>query len=410
MAARHDVVIVGGGQAGLAASHWLSVHGREHVILERATVADRWRRERWDSLHFQFPNSFLRLPGHEYCGPEPGSFAHHAEILRYIEQYRTKINAPVETGRDVHSLDFDAKAALFRLRTNRGAITANQVVLATGPFQRPRVPACAAALPPDVFQLHASGYRNPGQLPPGAVLLVGSGSSGCQIAEELQQHGRTVHLSVGRHRRIPHRYRGRLMIEWLADMGLFDLPVEHLPGGQIPPPLVVTGVNGGHSINLRRFASDGIRLLGRLVAIEDGKAAFHDDVEERLAEADQSAGDLVRRVDAYLRASDVAADDPVPDGPAEPAAAQGWRTPATLDLRAAGISTVIWCTGYGFDFHWAKLPVFDARGRPEQRRGITTCRGAYFLGTHWMHTFSSGTLFGIGNDAKHVVDHMVGEL
>jgi putative flavoprotein involved in K+ transport len=406
MTEKHDIVIVGGGQAGLTASYWLSQYGREHVILERATVAERWRQERWDSLHFQFPNSFLQLPGHEYHGPAPNAFAHYCEILRHIEDYRKKINAPVQTGVDVRTLAFDDAANAFLLTTARGSISASHVVLATGPFQRPLIPGCASALPPDVLQLHASAYRNPAQLPPGAVLVIGSGSSGCQIAEEIQQQGRAVYLSVGRHRRIPHRHRGRFMLEWLADMGVFDHPIDRMPGGQIPPPLVVTGVNGGHGISLRQFAKDGVTLLGRLHGIDGGKATFGADAEDRLIEADLAAREFVSRVDEYIQQSGVAATEADSREATVPVPARRTSPHSVVDLRAEGISTVIWSTGYRFDFDWVRLPIVDGQGRPLQHRGVTACRGAYFLGLHWMHTFSSGTLFGVGKDAAYVVDHI----
>jgi putative flavoprotein involved in K+ transport len=404
---RHDIVVIGAGQAGLAMSYWLSARGREHVVLERASVAERWRRERWDSLYFQFPNSFLQLPGFEYRGPEPNAFAHHGEIIRYVEDYGRKIAAPVQLGVDVRALAHDEQAGIFRLIADRGSLTAQRVVIATGPFQRPLIPECAAALPPDIVQMHASAYHNPGQLPPGSVLIVGSGSSGCQIAEELQHSGRTVYLSVGRHRRIPHRYRGRYMLDWLADLGIFDLPVDNLSGGEMPPPLVVTGVNGGHGINLRRFAAEGIVLLGSLVGIQDGKAGLGADAEQRMTEADQAAQDLVQQVDEYVRRMGLVAADPDPRDVLELDASAHLTFPATLDLKAAGISTVIWCTGYAFDFEWVRLPIFDERGRPAQRRGVTACRGAYFLGLHWMHTFKSGTLFGVGQDAEYLAEHML---
>jgi putative flavoprotein involved in K+ transport len=314
----------------------------------------------------------------------------------------------VQLGVDVRALAHDEQAGIFRLITDRGTLTARRVVIATGPFQRPLIPECAAALPADIAQLHASAYHNPAQLPPGSVLIVGSGSSGCQIAEELRQSGRTVYLSVGRHRRIPHRYRGRYMLEWLADLGLFDRPLDDLPGGEMPPPLVVTGVQGGHGINLRQFAADGIVLVGSLVGIRDGTAAFAADAQQRMTAADQAAHELVLRVDDYVRRTGLRAADPDPRDVLEPEASAHLTFPATLDLEAAGISTVIWCTGYAFDFEWVRLPIFDQRGRPAQRRGVTACRGAYFLGLHWMHAFKSGTLFGVGQDAEYLAEHMSG--
>lgn len=410
IAKKHDVIIIGAGQAGLAASYWLSKQGREHVILERATVGDRWRSERWDSLHFQFPNAFLRLPGHAYRGPEPHAFAHCREILRYIEDYRQKISAPVAVGTDVHLLEIDDAAGRFRLATNKGDLIASQVILATGPFQRPLLPRCAEAMPPDILQLHASRYFNPQQLPPGPVLIVGSGSSGCQIAEELLQSGRDIYLSVGRHRRIPHRYRGRFMLEWLLEMGVFDLPASNLPHGRVPPPILLTGVNGGHGINLRRFAHDGMVLLGKLRGIENGAAHFGDDLELRLTEADESAKDFMRRVDEYTQRAGLPAGDSDPDEFIAPGTPERLNSAAILDLRSVGIATVIWCTGYTFDFDWVQLPIFNSQGHPLQRRGITECRGAYFLGLHWMHTFASGTLFGIGDDADYLINCMSSDI
>ncbi len=199
------------------------------------------------------------------------------------------------------------------------------------------------------------------------------------------------------------------MLEWLSDMGVFDLPIDRMPGGQIPPPLVVTGVNGGHGIDLRQFAADGVTLLGRLIGIEGGNAAFGADVEERLVEADHAARDFVRRVDEYIQQSGVAAADEDIGDTTGPVRAQLTSPTLIVDLRTAGISTVIWSTGYQFDFDWVRLPICDDHGRPLQYRGVTACRGAYLLGLHWMHTFSSGTLFGVGKDAQYVADHLTRE-
>ncbi|MBS0376458.1 MAG: NAD(P)-binding domain-containing protein [Proteobacteria bacterium] len=400
MLERHDTVVIGAGQAGLAMSYWLRDAGREHVLLERARAAERWRSERWDSLHFQFTNRYLRLPGHEYRGPEPENFPHCREVLQYLDEYRSLVAPPLEEGVAARALEQDSVSGRFRVVTDGRTLEARRVVIATGPFQRPRVPACAAAVPERVWQLPATRYRHPAALPPGTVLIVGSGSSGCQIADELLDHGRDVVLAVGRHRRIPHRYRGRLMLDWLADLGVLDLPIDRFPGGQPPPPILITGVNGGHDLNARTLAARGARLAGTLRGIESGQAHFDDDALARLAEADQSATDACRRVDALITARGLAAPaaDPEPALPSAPAVLR------SLDLRSVG--AILWCTGYDFDFDWVRLPILDAAGRPRQRRGVTDCPGACFLGLHWMETFKSGTVFGVGDDARYLCEHL----
>src|SRR5215211_1129764 len=232
MRERHDTVIIGGGQAGLAMSHHLRERSREHIILERQRVAERWRSERWESLYFQFPNWSLQLPGYSYKGDQPDAFAHHVEVTRFIENYALFIDAPLRCGADVLSLERDPTGR-FIISTRDAVIEASRVVMATGPFQQPSLPALSPSMPADICQLHASQYFNPEQLPTGAVLVVGAGSSGCQIAEELYRRGQTVYLSVSRHRRAPRRYRGRDLLWWLFAMGRFDTTIDSLPGRKI---------------------------------------------------------------------------------------------------------------------------------------------------------------------------------
>jgi len=400
---RHNVVVIGAGQAGLACSYWLTKNRIEHLLLERAAIADRWQSQRWDSLHFQFPNSFLQLPGFPYNGPDPQAFAHNSDVRRYIRAYAEEISAPVEFA-EVLSLQQEAGNDCFRLETSLGSMEAKRVILATGPFQRQIIPPCSFSLPPNVMQLDAGSYRHPAQLPPGAVLVVGSGNSGSQIAEELHRRGRTVYLSVGRHRRMPHRYRGRLMLEWLLEMGEFNVTVDSLPAGVIPPPLVLSGVDGGHAIDLRCVSAKGIHLVGRLLGVDEGRAFFADDVEDRLQEADAAARQITEGVDAYLKASRKAGAE-ASDHAVCPSG--GVTSPSLLDFRQCDITSVLWCTGYEFAFDWVHFPVLDQQGKPIQKRGITLVPGLYFVGLHWMHTFGSGTLFGVGADAEFVVNHIV---
>jgi putative flavoprotein involved in K+ transport len=397
---RHDVVVIGAGQAGLAMSYCLRQHGREHVVLERNRVAERWHSERWNSLAFQFPNWALRLPGWKYEGSDPDAFVNYREITRLIEDYARLIDAPVRCGMDVVALRQDAGSTLLRVETRDAVIEAGHVVIATGPFQRPSIPAWSREIPVRIFQVHASRYQSPEQLPPGAVLVVGSGGSGCQIAEELYQAGRTVYLSVSRHRRAPRRYRGRDLTWWALERGIMDTRVDSFPERIYPPSLVITGVNGGHDIDVRQFAADGVMVLGRLLGTANGAFAFDESAEAILAASDAAYQGWRTACDELITARGL-------DLPAEPEARfLAGPIPARTTLDAAAISSVIWSTGYRFDFDWVRLPVLDGMGAPIQERGVTNVPNVYFLGLHWMHTFKSGVFFGVGDDAAYLADRI----
>jgi len=404
MTEQHDTIVIGGGQAGLAMSYHLRAQDREHVVLERDRVAARWHGERWDSLYFQFPNWSLQLPGYAYAGSEPDAFAHRSEVARFIEDYARFIDAPLRCGIDVQSLELDREARRFRLITNGGTFEAQRVVVATGPFQRERIPALHADFDAAIFQTSARRYRAPAQLPPGAVLIVGAGGSGCQIAEELLEAGRKVYLCVGRHRRIPRRYRGRDLLAWLEDLGTMSTPIDAFPNRQPPPPILLTGFQGGHDMDLRELARAGAVLTGKLVAVEDGIARFDDSLEPSLAAADESSAAFVRAVDEHVRVSGIAVEEERP-GLRAPTPLQ---SPRSIDMKMCDVTSIIWCTGYSLDFGWIKIDVFAGDGTPQQQRGVTNCPGLYFLGLHWMHTFRSGTLFGVGGDAAYLATHIEG--
>jgi putative flavoprotein involved in K+ transport len=399
MAEKHDVVVVGAGQAGLAMSRHLADRGLEHVLLERGRVGERWRTERWDSLMFQFPNSVLSLPGMPYRGTDVDGFSPSAVVLDLVERYAAAQQAPVREGVEVRKLRHDGDRWLAT--TSEREVAARAVVLATGPFQQPVVPALADSLPRDVVQLHASAYRNPEQLPDGGVLVVGTGASGAQIAEELLAAGRQVHLSVSRHRRIPRRFRGHDVFWWLERMGWLDRTRQDWPDGRMPPSLVVTGVGGGHDVDVRRLQHDGAVPVGRLVGVDGSLVRFADDAAALLDAADAAYAGFVSAADAF--AADHGIDAPIHEPPAPlDAAVPGI---PELDLRREGIASVVWSTGYRLDLDWVDVPLVGADGFALQQRGVTGYPGLYLLGLHWMHTFKSGTFLGVGDDAAYLADH-----
>ncbi len=407
MAEQFDSIVIGAGQAGLVMSHFLGRASRDHILLERHKIGERWQSERWDGLRFQFPNWSLRLPGKDYSGRDPDGYAPHHEIHRFLTDYAAQINAPVREGVAVTRLGLNPDSEAYLLETSAGPMVARNVVIATGPFQRSNIPEMAAQIPSSVQQTDAALYRKPNALPPGAVLVVGSGASGCQIADELNKSGRRVFLSVSRHRRVPRRYRGRDMIWWFEKLGRFDVQIDSFPGRKYPPSTVVTGVDGGYDVNLRQSARNGVQLLGRLTGVRDGVALLGDDLNSVLEQADRDFADFGIAADTLALRPDIAAQ-------VEPAAPTLAAAPAeplemlpSLDLEQAGIGSVIWATGHRYDFDWVDLPILDGTGAPVQTRGVTACPGVFFLGLHWMHNFKSGQFSFVDEDAAHIAGRLL---
>lgn len=390
------VVVVGGGQAGLSMSHCLTRTGVDHVVFERERVGYEWRARRWDSFCLVTPNWQCQLPGFAYPGRDPDGFMVRDEIVAYLEDYAKSFDVPIAEGVAVTRLRQRADGH-FTVETSAGTLTANQVVVATGPYQTPRVPRIAERLPDDVVQLHSADYRDPAQLPAGDVLVVGTGQSGCQIAEDLHLAGRRVHLAVGSAPRVARRYRGRDVVAWLADMGYYRRGIDEFADAdavRFRANHYVTGRDGGRDIDLRAFARDGMRLYGRLVDIRAGVLHFAADLRENLDAADAVSESIKDSIDAYIGSTDVPTEErytPVWQPDVEP------RT-----LAAAGIGSVVWSTGFGADYRWIDLPVFDGRGYPTHHRGVTSHPGVYFLGLPWQHTWGSGRFCGVAADAEHL--------
>lgn len=395
-----DTVVVGAGQGGLSSSYHLIQQGCKHILLEKEDqIAKPWR-SRWDSFTLVTPNWMLRLPGAEYQGDDADDFMPRDEVVAYLEGYVERFKMPIRYGVQVTSVELSGTGYL--LSTNNGEFEAANVVIATGMFQEPKVPALSANLPEEILQLHSSGYHNTESLPDGAVLVVGSGQSGCQIAEELYQQGRKVYLSVGSTGRLPRRYRGKDITWWSEKIGFADRTVDQLPSprAKFQGNPHATGKDGGHTINLHQFARDGVVLLGHIRSVKGQEIGLAEDLKENLAKGDKQEADFVKEIDSYIEKNGL-------DVPEErlPELRDGYEAEVIteLDLESAGVSTVIWATGYKFDFSMVKLPVLDEDGYPIQKRGVSEYPGLYFIGLPFLHTIKSGLLAGVGDDAAHVV-------
>ena len=393
------VVVIGAGQAGLAMSHTLTGHGIAHVVFEKHRIGHNWRTQRWDSFCLVTPNWQCRLPGFPYPGDQPGGFMQRDDIVAYVEDYARRIAAPVREGVGVTRLARDGDA--FLVETPQGNTTADAVVLAVSGYHVPKIPRIAERLDPAITQLHSSNYRNPAQLPAGEVLVVGTGQSGCQIAEDLHLAGRKVHLIVGSAPRCPRVYRGRDAVDWLYDLGQYDMPVERHPLREKVRRNAnhyQTGRDGGRDIDLRRFALEGMQLYGRLEDISRAGLHLRDDLAKNLDNADTVYNGISALIDRHIDANAIAAPPPTRYAPVwQPSA------PATLlDPAASGITGIVWATGFSSDWSWIELPVFDGAGYPTHRRGVTSMPGLYVLGLPWLHSWGSGRFLGVGQDAQHI--------
>lgn len=406
-----NTLVVGAGQAGLATSYWLAQRGVEHRILEkRPALGGAWQ-DRWDSFYLNTPNFSVDLPGSPYEGSDPDGFLTKEATIEFFRGYAGDIHAPVELESEVTRIT--PADAGFSVQTGRGTWSARNVVLASGAFQRPRIPAAAVGISPDVLQLHSHDYRNPGQLPGGAVLVVGTGQSGGQITEDLLDAGRTVHLSVSSCPEAPRRYRGQDIFHWMMhvnvhgpEYGINALLVDQLPSpaGRFQCNPLLSGNGGGHSVRLRDLGRRGVRLHGRFEGVDDGVPVFTDDLPQRLAAVEARFGQGFKRLfDAYINAAGIDAPEaevPEPDSwlPAE--------SGARLDLQREGITAVIWCTGYSLDFSMLDVPLLDEWNYPRHTKGMTEHPGLYAVGLPWLTRHISATLVGVGPDAAYVTEHL----
>jgi putative flavoprotein involved in K+ transport len=404
----YTVAIVGGGQAGLSMSYFLQRRGIDHVVLERHRALHTWSTRRWDSFCLVTPNWQCQLPGHTYDGPDPDGFMVKDEILQYLAGFAAKVNAPLREGVAVQRVAVGQDGG-FEVATSEGDLTACQVVVASGAYQQPIIPRLAERLPRGIVQLHSEQYRNPQALPDGAVLVVGSGQSGAQIAEDLHLAGRKVYLAVGDAPRCARFYRGKDVVTWLAEMGYYDMPVQAHPlreGVRDNTNHYVTGRDGGRDIDLRRFAREGMELYGRLTGLDDDTLVFDADLRASLDNADRTYNGINAAIDRHIANAGIAAPPASVYAPLWEPGEERRR----LRLRDAGIAAVIWCIGFQSDYRWLEVPVFDGRGNPGHVRGVTSHDGLYFLGLPWLHTWGSGRFSSVARDALYLADYIADRL
>lgn len=398
-----DTLVVGAGQAGVAMSEHLTKSGVPHLVLERHRIAERWRSERWDSLVANGPAWHDRFPGMEFPDACPDAFVAKEKVADYFVAYAEMIAAPIRCGVAVEKVQRHVGRPGFRVETSEGVIEADSVVAATGPFQRPIKPAIVPESA-GLLQMHSNAYRNPDQLPEGAVLVVGAGSSGVQIADELLRSGKRVYLSVGPHDRPPRAYRQRDFCWWLGVLGKWD---AETPGpGTEHVTIAVSGARGGETIDFRRLAIQGMTLVGRTESFKNGTMSFAPDLGENIRRGDANLMSLLDEADAYVASNGL-------DLPEEPDARRIHPDPQCmtdpileLNLAEAGITAIIWATGYAVDYSWLKVDAFDENGRPRHQRGVSVEPGIYFLGLPWQARRGSSFIWGVWHDAMHVADRI----
>jgi len=395
----YGAVVVGGGQAGLSASYHLAQAGVDHIVFEKKTLMHKWRDERWDAFCLVTPNWQCQLPGHAYAGPDPHGFMVKSQILEYLEGFRAKVKPPAREHVEVTAVERIGDR--FRIATPKGRCTADAVFLATSLYGEPFTPRSAERIPDSIAQIHSADYRNAEQLPPGGVVVVGSGQSGAQIAEDLHLSGRKVHLVTGNAPRCARFYRGRDVVDWLWDIGQYEITVadEGMGRKRHETNHYLTGRDGGRDIDLRAFAREGMALYGRLRSVERGRMMFEPNLRANLDEADRVYNGINALIDRHIAAKGLQA-------PPASVYAPVWTPrdePQGLDLIEAGVGAIVWSTGFTPDWSYVQLPIFDGTGYPVHQRGVTVVPGVYVLGLPWLWTWGSGRFLSVGRDAEFLV-------
>lgn len=404
----YSVIVIGGGQSGLCISHYLLKENIQHLVIEKSSSLNAWRDHRWDSFTLVTPNWQCQLPDHPYTGSEPDGFMNKTEILDYLDGFLHKNDFPILEDTNV-SMTAALPEGGFEIQTSRGRFTADQVVVATGAYHEPIIPKLTAAIPDTIQQLHSEQYKNPESITQGATLVVGSGQSGAQIAEDLHLAGRKVYLATGNAPRCARFYRGRDVVAWLEDMAYYEMAVDDHPlkdGVRDNTNHYVTGRDGGHDIDLRQFALEGMELFGHLNDFDGDDFIFADNLTANLEAADKVFNNINQRIDQHIERNAI-------DAPAASVYQPCWipeQDPTHCNLHDADISSIIWCIGFKPDYRWLDVPAFTGKGYPGHKRGISSFDGLYFIGLPWLHTWGSGRFSGVARDAEFVVDTIQGKL
>ena len=400
---RVETLVVGAGQAGLAVSRCLAEQGADHVVIEQGRIAERWRTARWGSLRLITPNWMSRLPGWSYRGPDPDGYMSAPELVGHLEDYAGSFAAPVHENTTVELVE--ASGSGLRVMTGNRTWLASNVIVATGTENRPYVPPFASAIDAGVHQLTASRYQGPHQVPGGGVLVVGASASGVQIADELRRSGRPVTIAVGRHSRLPRRYRGRDILWWMERAGILGDTIDQMRdarSARSAPSLQLTG-RSDHPVGLDALAARGVTLAGRLAAADGRRLTFAGDLPASINAAQGRMERMLRTIDAYIARSGGGEGTGQAGPPPPPAAVAG---PASLDLRRAGIQTVVWATGYRPDYPWLRVPALHRHGQIAHRRGVTSVPGLYVLGLKFQYRRDSTYVDGVRHDARFVAAHL----
>ena len=404
MKKHYSVIVVGGGQAGLSIGYCLKSKGIDHIIFEKNQIGYAWQQKRWDTFCLVTPNWQCTLPGYHYSGNDPDGFMERDAIVKYIKDYAKSFDPPIKEGVEVFSVK-KHNSGSFSLDTSIGNYTADQVVVATGCYHQAKIPRIAEKFADNILQIHSSDYKNPESLPEGEVLVVGSGQSGCQIAEDLHLTGRKVHLCVGGAPRSPREYRGKDVVDWLDKLGYYDLSIDrHADPDSVRNKTnhYLTGRDGGHEIDLRQFAIEGMQLYGSLKDVREDSLEFKPNLKHNLDRADDVYQSIKSTIDEYIAKQAI-------DAPTETEYQPVWQ-PETeiseLNYQESNITSVVWCIGYKTNFSWVNVPVFDGKGYPSHDRGVTSVNGLYFLGLPWLYTWGSGRFSGIARDAEYLSDYI----
>lgn len=396
-----DTVVIGGGQAGIAMSEHLSALNISHLVLEKNRIAEAWRTRRWDSLVANGPAWHDKFPNMDF-DEHQDAFINHNEVADYFERYAKKIDAPIHTDVEVFKAKRNESGPGFIVETSKGNIEAKRIVAATGAFQKAVIPKIANQ-DPNMFQIHSDSYKNPDQLPEGAVLVIGTGASGVQITDELNRAGKKVFLSVGSHERPPRRYRGRDNVWWMGVLGRWDIPEKST---QKHKAFVVSGAHGGKNVDFRELEEQGVTLVGRTKEFKDGKVFLENDLAKNIHESDKMYLEFLKDADDFVKQSGI-------ELPEEPEAYTILPDPTCvtqpileMDLNKENITIIIWASGFKQDYSWLEVDSFDDQGRPRQRLGISNEIGVYFIGLPYLTARGSSFIWGVWHDAKRIANHI----